>query len=144
MGSWPDSPPAQRESGSETRRLGTRLRRHDAAQRLCRRATPSRRRGDARLQAEVGFLLHAEGAGASWSIIGASLSEPHIPVVVVSISFSVGRRRLDVDVDSTRSDPIAYNRISTWKTGILRARARTPDMKYCAAPPVRALDPAGL
>ena len=39
--------------------------------------------------------------------------------------------------------PIAYNRISTWKTGKLRARA--PDTIYIrAAPPARALDPAGL
>ena len=32
-------------------------------------------------------------------------------------------------------DPIAYNRISTWKTGILRARA--PDTVNCAAPSIR-------
>ena len=32
----------------------------------------------------------------------------------------------------TSVHPIAYNRISTWKTGILRARA--PDMVNCAAP----------
>ena len=41
-------------------------------------------------------------------------------------------------------DPIAYNRISTWKTGILRARAPDTGMVNCAAPPARALDPAGL
>ena len=40
----------------------------------------------------------------------------------------------------TSVHPIAYNRISTWKTGILRARAG----RICAAPPARALDPAGL
>ena len=39
----------------------------------------------------------------------------------------------------TSVDPIAYNRISTWKTGILRARAGN-----YAAPRARALDPAGL
>ena len=46
------------------------------------------------------------------NIFGASLSEPHI--VVISITFSC---------PATSVCPIAYNRISTWKTGILRARA---------------------
>ena len=44
-------------------------------------------------------------------------------------------------------DPIAYSRISTWKTGILRARARTPDTTLHIAPrhvPARTLDLAGL
>ena len=44
-----------------------------------------------------------------------------------------------VRTSPTSVDPIAYNRISTWKTGILRARAGN-----YAAPPARALDPAGL
>ena len=50
-------------------------------------------------------------------IIGASLSEPHI--VVISITFSC-----PMYVCLTSVDPIAYNRISTWKTGILRACER--------------------
>ena len=50
-------------------------------------------------------------------IIGASLSEPHI--VVISITFSCMSYRTSTSV----VNPIAYNRISTWKTGILHARA---------------------
>ena len=50
-------------------------------------------------------------------LIGASLSEPHI--VVISITFSCTSYRTSTSV----VDPIAYSRISTWKTGILRARA---------------------
>ena len=52
-------------------------------------------------------------------IIGASLSEPHI--VVISITFSCTSVGTTSVVDHV--NPIAYNRISTWKTGILHARA---------------------
>ena len=75
----------------------------------------------------------------STAIIGASLSEPHI--VVISITFSctfcphaVGTILYTSVASMSYPGPIAYNRISTWKTGILRR----------AAPPACALDPAGL
>ena len=62
-------------------------------------------------------------------IIGASLSEPHI--VVISITFSCPTVPLRLSVD-----PIAYNRIFTWKTGILRTRAGyiAPRHATCARP----------
>ena len=54
-------------------------------------------------------------------------------------------------IRTTSVDPIAYNRIFTWKIGILHAHALDTELRalhdvteYCAAPPARALDPAGL
>ena len=53
-----------------------------------------------------------------------------------------------VDMSSLSVDPIAYNRISTWKTGILRARAcwilHDRIRKILRRATARALDPAGL
>ena len=62
------------------------------------------------------------GAGHGKLLFVCNWGEP-AHIVVISITFSCPiYLRLSVD-------PIAYNRISTWKTGILRAR-----WIYCAAP----------
>ena len=72
-----------------------------------------------------------------WPLIGASLSEPHI--VVIPITFSCPTY---ICLVRGLYRPIAYNRISTWKTRKLRARApdtifihiRYPRRATCARP----------
>ena len=70
-------------------------------------------------------------------IIGASLSESHI--VVISITFSCPTR-----IRLTSVDPIAYNRISTWKTGILRARWILLKLRHATCARPRSGQPIGL
>ena len=82
-------------------------------------------------------LLYSSSSRTRIYVIGASLSEPHI--VVISITFSCPTPYVRTRTRPTSVDPIAYNRISTWKTGILRARAGNYAVPAChlRAPSIR-------
>ena len=54
------------------------------------------------------------------TVIGASLSEPHIVVISITYSCPASYAYIRICIRLTFVDPIAYNRISMWKTGILR------------------------